>query len=339
MLGLGLCLEVGAHVFFPRRSQPLFNDPNVFVRGRPYVEAHPTRGFALRPGFTNGEMHINAAGLRGKELTGTLDGYDIVLALGESSTFGWRVIDDQTYPAHLQREIDEMVVPRPVCVLNAGVPSYSSAQVERYLSELLPRYRPSLVVASCLWNDALFACLPNWIPDYLVQQSPRPWRKFMLRHSAVYRALAVRDDSAPSGPVHNPRALDFYRSNLIEIARHCNRGGAKLVFLAPSVDPGHVPQTGMKIGRRTIPKSDFLTLLDAFVASLHAAAAEVGVPVIEHRLDSRDPEFTTYFLDPVHLTGKGNEMLARDVADQIVAKGLLPGANRRVATSQPPPGD
>jgi len=283
-IALAAVLEVGARVFFPRPIQELFDDPSVFVRKRPYVESHPTRGFALKPGYAAGEISINAADLRGAEVTGSLVDRDVVLAVGESSTFGWRVADDQSYPSRLQCELDELVLTRPAYVLNAGVPSYSSAQVERYLSELLPRYRPSLVVASCLWNDALFACLPNWMPEYLVQQAPRRWRRLMLRYSAVYRMLAIPDEQ-PGGLLHNERAIAFYRGRLAEIARHCHAHGAKLVFLAPSVDPGHVPQAGMKIGRRTIPKADFLTLLDAFVASLHDVASHVGVPVL--RIDSR----------------------------------------------------
>jgi lysophospholipase L1-like esterase len=337
LAGLGVVLEVGARILFPRPTAALFIDPSVFVRGRPFVEPHPDRGFALKPGFSSNEIRINAAGLRGPEPESPSLPSDVILAVGESSTFGWRVANDQTYPVFLQRELDAMALVRPVHVLNAGVPSYTSSQIEAYLRELIPRYRPALVVASCLWNDALFACLPNWMPENLLQRAPSPLRRFLLSHSGVYRAIAIRSKPVEAGRIRNDRALQHYRAKLLEMTKQCSQHDIKLVLLAPSVDPAHIPSSGMKIGRSTVSKADFLGLLDDFIAELHAVGTAAGVPVIDHQLAHRDPAHSNYFIDPVHLTGPGNAILARGLANRILADGLLAGASRRIASSGPQP--
>jgi len=326
--------EGAARWLAPRDLSGVFGDPQTFLRNRPYIVPHPQRGFALRPGYAEGELHINAAGLRGPELPAAFEGRPIVLAVGESSTFGWRVGDLDTYPARLQHLLDRVPRHVPPLVLNAGVPSYTSPQVLAYLHELLPRYRPRVVLVTVLWNDALFACLPHWMPDYLVHQQPLGWRRFLLRHSGVYRALAIRPE--PVGrveSVHNERALNLYADNLAAMARDCRDGGAQLVFVRPSMDPAHIPAEGMKIGPRIVPPPAFAALLAEFAATLDQVAKRAGVPLLGHRLDAGDPAMSRFFIDPVHPNGDGNEVIAEAVAAYLSdvafpAEGLASGGKQ-----------
>jgi lysophospholipase L1-like esterase len=312
-----------ARLAAPRDLHAVFDDPQVFVRRRPYIVPHALRGFALRPGYEGDGLHVNAAGLRGTELPVDLAARDVVLAVGESSTFGWRVGDDETYPAHLQHIFDRMLRPRPLHVLNAGVPSYTSPQVAAYLQELLPRYRPRIVLASVLWNDALFACMPNWMPDYLIHQRPAAWRRFLLQHSGLYRALAIREDrGGPTDALVNDRALSFYADNMTAMARTCRAHGVQLVFLRPSVDPARIPASGMRIGRRRVPADVFAALLGRFVTTLEQVAARESVPVVRHKLDAGAAALSSYFFDPVHPNGAGNAMIAEDIAAFLIDRTL-----------------
>src|SRR5262249_28036328 len=102
---LVVCAEAIARVASPRRIDAVFCDPQVFIRQRPFIVPHPTRGFALRAGYDQGPYRINAAGFRGAELPTSTGNRALLLAMGESSTFGWGVGNDATYPAHLQEDL------------------------------------------------------------------------------------------------------------------------------------------------------------------------------------------------------------------------------------------
>jgi lysophospholipase L1-like esterase len=77
--------------------------------------------------------------------------------MGESTTFGWRVRDDETYPYHLMRELNRTAP--SIYVVNGGVPSYTSAQVYRYLKEILEGkiLSPRAVVIDIMWNDLWYS--------------------------------------------------------------------------------------------------------------------------------------------------------------------------------------
>jgi lysophospholipase L1-like esterase len=315
-----LLVEAGARILAPRDLRGVFNDPRVFIRQRPFVESHPTRGFALVPGYSQGEYRVNSAGFRGPELPADLSSRDLVLALGESSTFGWNVGEGETYPAQLQMVLDGRHLERTPYVINAGVPSYTSAQVLAYLRELLGLYEPHDVVIGVLWNDALFACIPNWMPDYLAAQKPGRWKQMLLRHSGLYRALVMEPPgTVQSGPVENEPALRFYAENLAAMAQACREAHARVYFLRPSVDPAHLPPEGMKIWRRVVPPDAFLALLDRFTERLETVATREHVPVVRHRLCRADSTQSRYFIDPVHLEGEGNRIVAEDVAAAVLS--------------------
>ena len=332
-LGLIACLEVGARWFFPRQIEGLFNDPQVFLRKRPFVAPHPRRGLALVPGFESDDIRINAAGFRGSEWPDDLGNYDIVLTLGESSTFGWLVGDEDSYPARLQRKLRATTPGRRVMVVNAGVPSYTSAQVRLYLEELLERLDPVLILVNVLWNDALFACVENWMPEYLVFQQPRPWKQFAIRHSALMRAAILKPPAEGQSATidSNSEALRFYARNLDDIVQQCNRKGTRLAFVRPSMDLSFVPERGMKISRRTIERQSFIDQLEEFTRTLDVVAREHAIPVVGHRLSASDPLFRPCFLDPVHLNAEGNRLLAEDIAAYLVQSDLLPAARIHIA--------
>ncbi|MBI5433878.1 MAG: hypothetical protein HZA52_13685 [Planctomycetes bacterium] len=116
------------------------------------VRAHPTRGFEMVPSsehFTYREsVRINALGLRGAELGPKADGERRVFVVGDSTTFGQGVAEDQTLPAWLERELGA-----PVRAINGGVRSYDTAQELALLEELAPRVEPDVVVLAWYFND------------------------------------------------------------------------------------------------------------------------------------------------------------------------------------------
>lgn len=93
----------------------------------------------------------NALGYRGTELRD--DGSVRILAVGDSCTWGWRVGEDETYPAVLQQRLDQRYGVGRFQVLNAGVPGYTSYQVLNALREKGLPLRPAIVLIAAGFND------------------------------------------------------------------------------------------------------------------------------------------------------------------------------------------
>jgi lysophospholipase L1-like esterase len=326
LLALLAVLEAGARVVAPAAEVALFDDPALRGRERPFVRDHPTRGFALAPGFRNELYSVNAAGFRGAELPADLGAFFVVLALGESTTFGFNVRDDETYPSYLQAYLREHARGRPVWVVNAGVPSYSSAQVLVTLEETLGRLRPDLVIVNAMWNDVWYSTLRHWYPEVLVRGRPAPWRRFLVAHSALYRALAAPRAASAAADVANPRALAHYRANLERIVGVCAGAGVRLAFMEPPFDPAHLPERGLSPIRQIHLTRPFLFgVARAYDDAMKDVARDHGIPVLGHPLALGDdgPGQRAVFQDILHPTAEGNARIARAVGEQLVARGLV----------------
>ena len=93
-------------------------------------------------------VRTNAAGLRGGEQAD--DDALVVLALGDSVTFGQGVPEDRALPAQLEEALSG---PRPVRVLNAGVPSWNLPHELAWLHSRGWELQPDLVLWMFYVND------------------------------------------------------------------------------------------------------------------------------------------------------------------------------------------
>lgn len=139
--------------------------------------------WALRPGLAPREVpfpeeggsftvRTSAQGFRGGPFPG-----GGLACLGDSTTFGWGVEEEQAWPAVLAKLIGEPV-------LNAGMPGYSTFQGERLLPKVLA-LGPRRVILAYLVRDAE----PAPVPDAARRPAPS---------LQLYRALAhLRARSGP----------------------------------------------------------------------------------------------------------------------------------------------
>lgn len=133
----------------------------------------PASGYTLRPGFRgreiapDGEFDIEAViddrGLRNHPHT-TPD-RPLILALGDSMTFGEGVPVDRTWSATLERT-------GGIRVENGGVPGYSTRQMEGRARRLIPLLHPDLVLVmlSPHWDRQRCATPFAYLDGYIVAQ-------------------------------------------------------------------------------------------------------------------------------------------------------------------------
>lgn len=261
--------------------------------------------------FLGRPVTINALGLRGAEVRRPKPpGLRRLVCLGDSITFGFGVGDEETYPYHLGVDLG-------VDVVNAGVTGFTSHQVLGFVRRLLPVLDPDVVTICIGWNDG------NGRPAD-DREYARRLRMIMsvegpLDHVYIYKAVKslyvrafARRVTAPGGTESTgPRVtLAQYRENLEEIARACRARGVRPVFLG--------------LPRR---KRSGETLPDPVYAHVFAETARaLDVPLLdsgELGVDMTVPSNEDYFIDGLHFSPPGSELMARQIARQLVALGIL----------------
>jgi len=168
-----------------------------------FVQSDIDLGWSMIPN-SNGETRgkpvvVNSLGLRSPEIGAKKPGEYRILSMGESSTFGMGVANDETYSAQLQNLLRERVTSRPVTVINAGLSAYSSYQSLTYLKLRGLGLKPDLILFYHEVNDYL----PSTIRDTemnevgvlrtdkeLYGSRLRRINGILDKYSALYRFLA-----------------------------------------------------------------------------------------------------------------------------------------------------
>jgi lysophospholipase L1-like esterase len=179
-----------------------------------------------------------------------------IVALGDSVTFGWGASDAGTWPAQLERLLNDRCPRqggRRATVHNAGIGNCnSSMEVARY-RERIRSLHPDWVILGYSYNDAE--------PDPVPATNPFLWRSALL-------SLAWARTTRLSGPYHSyePYYKGLYRDGLPgwEHAKQALRD------LGAMLREDHIPATMILLPELHEPKN-----FGPF-AGIFAKAAEVG---------------------------------------------------------------
>ncbi len=256
-----IAFALGILIFWgvPEMAVRVWNPPLPAFRTITFgdVEASPQlfvkdlrRGWALRPNaevrFLNRRASINSQGFRGGEIA---NNRDILLCLGDSTTFGWGVGQAESFPEKLQERLESDSGTRGRWqVVNAGVPAYSSCQVRLNAERLIPRLRPRIVVV-CTGNNEAWPVersdgatylhrgeLALGVAEWLGKSRFLSW---LAQAIMPDRAKAYR---APPARLAVPRvSLAELAENLAAIDDVARGHGAKLILLAATVNLHHPP--------------------------------------------------------------------------------------------------
>ena len=181
------------------------------IPGLPY-ELQPGADAEHRPPEQKPKrVRVNSHGMRNPEVTlEKPPGVLRVAALGDSTTFGYGVEDDQTWPAFLQRSLNAAGTGRTWEVLNFGVTGYATTDEAIVLDRKARAFDPDVVVLGYNLNDPNRVPLDSPLHTYF---SERPWwdrfqiGRFVrrrLRQSAIDRiggGNVVRYWHAPDRPM------------------------------------------------------------------------------------------------------------------------------------------
>ena len=243
----------------------------------------------------------NRDGLRDREhALAKPNGVRRVIALGDSTTLGWRLRPEEAYPQVLQDRASALG--RDVEVFNVGLGGWSTRQELIAYRRIARAYRPDLVLLGICLND--FAEMQNNLTR------PPAWLAALHVHSALVRRV-VRAEDREIGSIEelfavpaSPRVEDGFGRVFADVRTlrdEVKADAAELVVLLLPYRQQVEADAASGVPQRRVAefcaaeKIRFLDLLPAL-----RGAGESG------------------FIDPVHLSATG----ARRVAEAVLQSGL-----------------
>jgi lysophospholipase L1-like esterase len=278
-----------------------------------------------KPGYHRDGITINSAGFRDRD-------YPIVkrpnvfrvLCLGDSSTFGYGVPFSDLYHVKLEAELARRAVGSNICyeVINAGVTGYTTAQCLGVYKHRGRTYQPDVVTLYAGVNDPhrrlclsdrqiIREDLPVW-----VRRLTRNW----LANLQFYRVmrLLIMGASASGGekdrtPV--PRvSKEEFQSNVLELNRLCRENGSTLVVISPPLN---------KVAPRIVEQAPRIV---EYRQRLHRLCQEHGIILlyVPELTEASEQDNGHYFVDELHPTPAGHELLEQRLYECLNKRGLLP---------------
>lgn len=265
-------------------------------------------------------VRVNSLGLRGPEIRPKGD-WKRVLLLGDSVAFGYDVVEKRALPARLQREVFERGM--PVEIVGAAVPGWCARQHRLFLREHGAELTPDLIVATVVLND---------IPEL---QEGQGELASSVRVANVVNVLAARSALATWVRKLLQSSDDpFNRADAIQrLTREPDSGYARAAVGAELEEIAQFEATARELGASlALVVLPFRFQLDEPPtgpvepqATILAFARERGIPALDLLPTLREIPPREAFLDQVHLTELGHEVVARRVGEWLLAQDLLEG--------------
>lgn len=305
------------------------------------VEPHGRFGYRQRPGavtvYGNGtRATANALGWRGPVVqVPKPPGVVRVVLLGESTTHGWQVNDDETIDAYLRLALADRLRGRRVEVVNLAFDGYDAYQIWQRLLTDGTRLQPDALVLNTGINDvrnARFAGLGDPDPRTLIWEGemrrlrdeatsggPTLWTRakhylYLARLPGVVRQRRASRSVGPSSTerVYPDAARNFER-NVRRIAAEAARLGVPLLLSTPPSVLGN-PEAPPDMAPRSywvVGPAETQAYRDTLAGRLRAVARELAaagqrVAYVPHALPP------AVFLDDCHLNPDGNRLVAAD---------------------------
>jgi len=263
-----------------------------------------------------------------------------VIALGDSCTFGDGVANWETFANVLEDLLRRADPARPVQVINAGVPGYTSYQIRAYLTRELLAYKPDLVLIYVGLNDHIPAVdrltdAERGRVDVFTFTAQR-----FLDYSRVYQFLKSRVKKNLGAARREPPPAPLDKSALTEQEGHVFRVPGK-PYMENLIA---IRQLGEKHGFQTI----VMTLPHQFTDEsernplIRRAAADGGMPLLDlfkvmkvHQARGEN----LYGADGGHPNALGHRRIAEALYGKMAEMGLAPADMPQLPPLETAPAD
>lgn len=254
----------------------------------------------------------NRAGFRGREIAVPKPaGRYRIVCLGGSTTYGDSVGDDETYPVRLEEALRGARPELDIEVVNAGVPSYTTAESLANLAFLCLDWSPNAIV--------LYEGINDW--------RPRQYRNFDTAYFHYRKVWNGTADGWEAGPgemrggingfiqhgfppdngdkAENARraGTGAFRRNLISVAGIAHAHGVKVVFVTCVWDP-----------KNAYLEPHVIAGLEEHNVVVREVAATHGDLLVDLPVHFQP---AGQFVDPIHMNVEGSAQMGRLIGEAI----------------------
>ncbi len=350
-----ICLflaEAGLRFIFNQPKPPQKPTGWAIIPEASWIEYHPTLGWfhqknknsTLLKNDRQLPLSTNSLGLRGKREYAKEKPKSVtrVYAAGDSFTFGFGVLDSETFPFQMEMSHPQLEV------FNLGVPGYGVDQIYLLVKDFGFDYQPDVVFLTLYPEDFWRATRAFNDAGYGKPYFSLAGNEIQLRHVPVPKNKNFSVNQFPDLDSSQPVMKILRTSYLFKLSERLIR---KLKKRTGSEDPDTSQEwlLGREILKKAIAeirKHDALPVL--VIAPPHRWISGTDEPIRESliRLAHREGvdiiDLTPVFLEAVkkssiddyyipedqHWTARGNRLVASVLFKHLKSKGLLHGSNR-----------
>lgn len=349
-----LFLECSARILFTLYDDSGQSDPELAAVG---LKFSPDLGWERKPNF-NGNLlwepgqykrKFDSQGFFGAD-KGDLraDRVPRIITIGDSTTFGWGVSPESSFPEVLGSLLPHMGV------INSGVPGYSSYQGYRMLLKYAPVLQPALIIVSFNYNDRRYVLSEDAVDSDTKFFRARVGREinnitkriylYRVLRSVMWRVGIVNASMAPGKvEVEDVRKLharvspENYRENLKEFAQFGKERHIPLIFMILKDNPAYTEylrqginlfeksQYGLAVQKLEIAVSLRNPFSDIARKYLALALEKQGIPeAAKQILRVQNPQLSAMGGNPVYLDVEYNNIMwsvAKEYGIEVVDAG------------------
>lgn len=301
--------------------QVLTSHPHLVVSGIPNVSA-------TVDGTT---VTHNAMGFRSPPISNSSKNRYRIVAVGGSTTYGVSVVDANTWPALLQKELGEGVE-----VINAGIPAASTVEHIHLLATIIPELKPDLILLHIGLNDVRNMHVRGLAPDYSNFHPPSMIGNVglcpeeSLPRVATIRALAMylqrlgyypkcsfttRAGGSANNSTIDEYAISLFQRNVKTLLLLSKAQGAQVVLIPQIIINEMVKDGSYRWWTPFIAPNFLVTAIDEYNRILKEEARVAGQVFASSVLEVNWQR--EHFADQSHLNALGNGHFAVRLAKQL----------------------
>lgn len=282
----------------------------------------------LRPEVTTDFLGVrvrtDAHGFRGGEPRADSR---VVLCLGDSTTFGWKVGETDSFPELLEERLNgEAGGEKGWSVVNAGVPGYTSQQLRWQAEALIPRWKPEVVIV-CVGNNEAWPVARSdrqMDADRSAARTLGPVlsaSRFLVWVAEKFRSEEPQPFIAPSLEKAVPRvSREEFGENLRALVQTARAGGARVVLVSPPVNLYWAPARFQQFPGW----EEWQGFFQEMVALRGAGQNEKVLEEIDRRLAKQPDAFPALWIKGAVLSDLGREAEAVELLERSIERHAFP---------------